>query len=51
MWNIVIVDNTGSKTFKYKKIGSGAYSLNDAIEEAIKITNLKNIISVTATII
>ena len=58
MWNIVVVDNNGSQTYKYTKTGSGAYSLLDAITQALKGTgtaggkhNLQNVISVTATII
>lgn len=52
MWNIVIVDGGGrSRTFKYKKTGSGAFSLTDAIYQALKTTGLVGVTSVTATII
>lgn len=51
MWNISIVTNNGTKVFKYKKIGSGAFSLSDAIYQALHVTGLSGVSSVTATII
>ena len=51
MWQIVIVAQTGGGTFKYRKTGDGAYSLSDALYQALHNTGLKNVTSVTATII
>jgi hypothetical protein len=51
MWQIVLVAQVGSATYKYPKTGSGSYSLSDAIYQALHKTNLKNVTSVTATII
>jgi len=53
MWNIVLVQNNGqSRTFKYRKTGSGAYSLSDAIYQALHLTGLNTpIASVTVTVI
>lgn len=52
MWNIVIVDGGGkSTTFKYRKTGENAFSLSDAIYQALHTTNLNGVTSVTATII
>lgn len=51
MWNISIVTNSGTKVFKYNKTGSDAYSLSNAIYEALHTTGLSGVSSVTATII
>lgn len=52
MWNIVIVDGGGrSWTYKYRKTGENAYSLSNAIYEALHTTGLNGVTSVTATII
>jgi hypothetical protein len=51
MWNISIVTNQGTKVYKYRKTGDGAYSLSDAIYQALHVTGLSGVTSVTATII
>ena len=51
MWQIVVVAQVGGGTFKYAKNGKGAYSLSDALYQTLHRTNLKNVVSVTATII
>ena len=51
MWNISIVTNSGTKVFKYPKNGNVAFSLSDAIYQALHTTGLAGVTSVTATII
>lgn len=51
MWNISIVTNNGTKVFKYPKLGAEAYSLSDAIYQALHTGGLVGVTSVTATII
>ncbi len=51
MWNISIVTNSGTKVFKYPKTGARSFSLSDAIYQALHVTGLSGVTSVTATII
>lgn len=52
MWRVIIVDWAGrSWTYQYRKTGSGAYSMDDAIYQATHAKNFGGIASVTTTII